>query len=54
MLNQGRNFYLDLLRALAIMLVFTGHTVLSAGVESLRFLRFGGSGVDLFFCYRGG
>lgn len=53
MLNQGRNFYLDLLRALAIMLVFTGHTVLSAGVESLRFLRFGGSGVDLFFLLSG-
>jgi peptidoglycan/LPS O-acetylase OafA/YrhL len=51
--NQGRNYYLDFLRALAIMLVFTGHTVLSAQADSLTFLRFGGSGVDLFFLLSG-
>jgi peptidoglycan/LPS O-acetylase OafA/YrhL len=51
---QGRIYYLDVLRALAIMLVFTGHTVLSYGAPShLAPLQFGGSGVDLFFMLSG-
>lgn len=51
---QGRIFYLDVLRALAIMLVFTGHTVLSYGAPAhLAPLQFGGSGVDLFFMLSG-
>jgi peptidoglycan/LPS O-acetylase OafA/YrhL len=51
---QQRVYYLDLLRALAIMLVFTGHTVLSFGSPSyLAPLQFGGTGVDLFFLLSG-
>jgi peptidoglycan/LPS O-acetylase OafA/YrhL len=51
---QQRIYYLDLLRALAIMLVFTGHTVLSYGSPSyLAPLQFGGTGVDLFFLLSG-
>ncbi len=46
----SRNVSLDLLRALAILMVFTGHTVLSYGSpKSLSPLQFGGTGVDLFF-----
>jgi peptidoglycan/LPS O-acetylase OafA/YrhL len=53
-LMQERIYYLDLLRALAIMLVFTGHTVLSYGSPSyLAPLQFGGTGVDLFFLLSG-
>jgi len=51
---QQRIYYLDLLRALAIMLVFTGHTVLSYNSLSyLAPLQFGGTGVDLFFLLSG-
>ena len=51
---QQRIYYLDVLRALAIMLVFTGHTVLSYGApEMLAPLQFGGTGVDLFFMLSG-
>jgi peptidoglycan/LPS O-acetylase OafA/YrhL len=51
---QDRIYYLDLLRALAIMLVFTGHTVLSYGSPAmLAPLQFGGTGVDLFFLLSG-
>lgn len=51
---QERIYYLDVLRALAIMLVFTGHTVLSYGAPSmLAPLQFGGTGVDLFFLLSG-
>lgn len=51
---QQRIYYLDLLRALAIMLVFTGHTVLSYGsLDYLAPLQFGGTGVDLFFLLSG-
>lgn len=51
---QQRIYYLDVLRALAIMLVFTGHTVLSYGSPSyIAGLEFGGTGVDLFFLLSG-
>ncbi|MDP5032330.1 acyltransferase [Paraglaciecola sp.] len=51
---QGRIYYLDVLRAAAIMLVFTGHTVLSFGAPAhLAPLQFGGTGVDLFFLLSG-
>lgn len=51
---QQRIYYLDLLRALAIMLVFTGHTVLSYGAPPfLAPMQFGGTGVDLFFLLSG-
>ena len=51
---QKRIYYLDVLRALAIILVFTGHTVLSFGSpDHLAPLQFGGSGVDLFFLLSG-
>ena len=51
---QQRIYYLDLLRALAIMLVFTGHTGLSYGsLPYLAPLQFGGTGVDLFFLLSG-
>jgi peptidoglycan/LPS O-acetylase OafA/YrhL len=54
MQTEGRIYYLDLLRALAIMLVFTGHTVLSFGASALTGpLGFGGTGVDLFFLLSG-
>ncbi len=54
MTNNGRIYYLDLLRALAIMLVFTGHTILSYGPTAATFpLQFGGTGVDLFFLLSG-
>ncbi|GGA84410.1 acyltransferase [Neiella marina] len=50
----GRIYYLDVLRALAIMLVFTAHTVSSFGkAPDLVPLGFGGSGVDLFFMLSG-
>lgn len=49
-----RNFALDCFRALAIMLVFTGHSILAAGSPaSLAPLQFGGTGVDLFFVLSG-
>ena len=49
-----RNFALDCFRALAIMLVFTGHTINSLGSpEILAPLQFGGTGVDLFFVLSG-
>jgi peptidoglycan/LPS O-acetylase OafA/YrhL len=49
-----RNQSLDFLRALAILMVFTGHTVLSYGAPStLSPLQFGGTGVDLFFVLSG-
>lgn len=49
-----RNFSLDCFRALAIMLVFTGHSILAAGSPaSLAPLQFGGTGVDLFFVLSG-
>lgn len=49
-----RNFALDGLRALAIMLVFTAHAVSSFGAPALLSpLQFGGSGVDLFFVLSG-
>ncbi len=51
---QNRNIALDLLRALAILMVFTGHSVLSYGSPShLAPLGFGGTGVDLFFVLSG-
>lgn len=51
---QSRNISLDLLRAIAILMVFTGHTVLSYGSPSHLYpLRFGGTGVDLFFVLSG-
>jgi peptidoglycan/LPS O-acetylase OafA/YrhL len=54
MQTEGRVYYLDLLRALAIMLVFTGHTVSSFGASAITGpLRFGGTGVDLFFLLSG-
>ena len=49
-----RNFALDCFRALAIMLVFTGHTINSLGSpQALAPLQFGGTGVDLFFVLSG-
>lgn len=49
-----RNFSLDCFRALAIILVFTGHSILSFGSpELLAPLQFGGTGVDLFFVLSG-
>jgi peptidoglycan/LPS O-acetylase OafA/YrhL len=52
--SKNRIYYLDLLRALAIMLVFTGHTVLSYGPTALTSpLQLGGTGVDLFFLLSG-
>lgn len=49
-----RNFALDCFRALAIMLVFTGHSILAAGSPAtLAPLQFGGTGVDLFFVLSG-
>lgn len=51
---DSRNQSLDLLRAIAILMVFTGHTVLSYGSPSvLSPLQFGGTGVDLFFVLSG-
>jgi len=51
---ERRVYRLDLLRALAIMTVFTAHSVLSYGApESLAWLQFGGTGVDLFFVLSG-
>ena len=51
---QSRNLSLDLLRSIAILMVFTGHTVLSYGApEILSPLQFGGTGVDLFFVLSG-
>lgn len=52
--SQERIYYLDVLRALAIMLVFTGHTVSSYGPTNITGpLQFGGTGVDLFFLLSG-
>jgi peptidoglycan/LPS O-acetylase OafA/YrhL len=49
-----RNLSLDFLRAIAILMVFTGHTVLSYGSPTfLSPLQFGGTGVDLFFVLSG-
>jgi peptidoglycan/LPS O-acetylase OafA/YrhL len=49
-----RIYYLDLLRALAITLVFVGHTIFSYGPTLLTApLQFGGTGVDLFFLLSG-
>ena len=51
---QNRNISLDLLRAIAILMVFTGHTVLSYGSPNhLTPLRLGGTGIDLFFVLSG-
>ncbi len=51
---RNRNILLDVLRALAILMVFVAHTVLSYGApESLSPLQFGGTGVDLFFALSG-
>ncbi|MDT0594962.1 acyltransferase family protein [Glaciecola petra] len=49
-----RIYYLDLLRAIAILLVFNGHTILSYGAtEFSSGFQFGGTGVDLFFLLSG-
>jgi len=49
-----RNIALDLLRSIAILMVFIGHTVLSYGSPIyLSPLQFGGTGVDLFFVLSG-
>lgn len=49
-----RIFALDAFRALAIMLVFMGHTVNSFGSPAYLYpLQFGGTGVDLFFVLSG-
>lgn len=49
-----RNFALDALRALAIMLVFTAHTINAFGSPAMFApLQFGGTGVDLFFVLSG-
>lgn len=49
-----RNLSLDCLRAIAIMTVFTAHSVLSySGDAWLAPLQFGGTGVDLFFVLSG-
>lgn len=51
---QNRVFLLDLLRSVAIMMVFVAHTVLSYGApNSLAPLQLGGTGVDLFFVLSG-
>ena len=51
---QARIYYLDVLRALAIIMVFTAHSVLSFGAPSnIAGLQFGGAGVDLFFLLSG-
>ncbi|MGQ8364668.1 acyltransferase family protein [Glaciecola sp. 1036] len=50
---RERIYYLDLLRALAIMLVFTGHSVFALNGTLLAPLAFGGTGVDLFFLLSG-
>ncbi|WP_339772246.1 acyltransferase [uncultured Paraglaciecola sp.] len=51
---HNRIYYLDVLRALAIMMVFTAHSVLSFGApQSISGLQFGGTGVDLFFLLSG-
>jgi peptidoglycan/LPS O-acetylase OafA/YrhL len=45
---------MDFLRAAAIITVIVGHSVLAYGApQSLNFLQFGGSGVDLFFVLSG-
>ncbi len=49
-----RFYYIDLLRAIAIMTVFIAHSILSYGPEPWNFgFQFGGSGVELFFLLSG-
>ncbi|WP_071952210.1 acyltransferase family protein [Alteromonas mediterranea] len=49
-----RNFSLDCFRALAIMFVFTAHSILAFGAPAmLAPFQFGGTGVDLFFVLSG-
>lgn len=51
---ENRVLSMDFLRALAILLVLVGHTVLSFGSpDYLTPLRYGGTGVDLFFVLSG-
>jgi peptidoglycan/LPS O-acetylase OafA/YrhL len=51
---KNRIYYLDLLRAAAIMLVFTAHAISSYGPTAITGpLQFGGTGVDLFFLLSG-
>ena len=51
---EDRIYYIDFLRALAILLVLIGHTVSAFGAPNyLAPLQFGGSGVDLFFLLSG-
>lgn len=52
--HKTRIYYIDLLRAMAILTVVVAHTVLGFGApEPLIALQFGGSGVDLFFLLSG-
>lgn len=52
--HEQRIYYLDVLRALAIFLVFIGHTILSYGPTPITApLQYGGTGVDLFFLLSG-
>ncbi|MDO6566321.1 acyltransferase [Alteromonas sp. 1_MG-2023] len=54
MKDMQRNFALDCFRALAIMMVFTGHSILAYGSPPMFApLQFGGTGVDLFFVLSG-
>ncbi|WP_284217205.1 acyltransferase family protein [Agaribacter marinus] len=49
-----RFYYIDLLRALAIMMVFVAHSILSFGPAPWNFgFQFGGTGVELFFLLSG-
>ena len=54
-MNQSeRIYYLDVLRALAIVLVFNAHTITSYGATAFTSaFQFGGTGVDLFFLLSG-
>jgi peptidoglycan/LPS O-acetylase OafA/YrhL len=52
--EKDRIYYIDLLRAIAIMLVVLGHAVFAYGAPpSLSPLQLGGTGVDLFFLLSG-
>lgn len=52
--TRNRNKLLDVLRAVAIMMVFTAHTTKSFGApDSIAPLQLGGTGVDLFFVLSG-